>query len=387
LRNIKKEPVEQQEIKPDLKPFVGGLAALRIQPDVKSELKFSPLIKSHIKIEPITHDECEQQPPDIKPKLEHFKSTSLASLQIRPILQPDVKLRWRLKNFTCDMCKKCIGTRGGLLYHIKAHINGRPFKCNICQRSYATKNDFNTHEKRHSGIQYTCHICSKKFSVKQYLADHITGCHFPRLLKCTFCDRYFSTAQTLNQHFHNSHPHSVFSKPTYTCHFCGLVVVTKAGITSHLSSAVKMRFQCKICLKRFPCRSLSAKHTREKQSKLMRCKICKIMIANIDGHMANRHRKIPCQFCPYVAQNQNLSRAHLRECKSSTKERRKAAGLYCAACDLSFTSNFHFTRHRNILHGQFQCQKCKATFFSKKSVTMHHRRHRKQSKYIVSLKN
>jgi hypothetical protein len=62
MPDIKNEPFKQQDIKPKLKPFAGGLAALQIQPDVKSEQKFSRLTKSHHKIEPITNDKYVQQP-------------------------------------------------------------------------------------------------------------------------------------------------------------------------------------------------------------------------------------------------------------------------------------------------------------------------------------
>jgi hypothetical protein len=62
MPDIKDEPVKQQDFKPKLKPFAGGLAALQIQPVVKSEQKFSRLTQSHHNIEPITHDKYVQQP-------------------------------------------------------------------------------------------------------------------------------------------------------------------------------------------------------------------------------------------------------------------------------------------------------------------------------------
>jgi hypothetical protein len=67
MPNIKNKSVEKHEIKPKLKPFTGGLAALQIQPDVKSEQrKFTPWTKSHHTIAPIAHDKYVQQPPEIK---------------------------------------------------------------------------------------------------------------------------------------------------------------------------------------------------------------------------------------------------------------------------------------------------------------------------------
>jgi hypothetical protein len=43
MLNITNKSVEKQDVKPKLKPFAGGLAALQIQPDVKSGRKFTAL--------------------------------------------------------------------------------------------------------------------------------------------------------------------------------------------------------------------------------------------------------------------------------------------------------------------------------------------------------
>jgi len=42
IKNAAIDHLQQEDTKPTLKPFTGGLAALKIQPDVKSEHKFTP---------------------------------------------------------------------------------------------------------------------------------------------------------------------------------------------------------------------------------------------------------------------------------------------------------------------------------------------------------
>lgn len=76
--------LQEDETKTKIKPFIGGLAALQIQPDpntanVKNEQKF------FLKPEPAT-----QPTLDLKRKLEPFTG-SLAPLPVRPIFQSDVK--------------------------------------------------------------------------------------------------------------------------------------------------------------------------------------------------------------------------------------------------------------------------------------------------------
>jgi hypothetical protein len=48
IENEAIDHLQQQDTKPTLKPFAGGLAALKIQPDVKSERKFTSLSISPI---------------------------------------------------------------------------------------------------------------------------------------------------------------------------------------------------------------------------------------------------------------------------------------------------------------------------------------------------
>jgi uncharacterized Zn-finger protein len=153
----------------------------------------------------------------------------------------------RERNFSCALCAKKIGTRGGLLYHIKAHIQGRPFKCDVCNRSYATKNDFETHYKRHAGDIFTCDYCSKKFPVKDYLLTHLRATHFPKVLPCTDCKttKYFSCKEELHKHY-NRHKKVAKQKINfkYECKICEMRYLKLKEYTKHCNEIELLKYKC-----------------------------------------------------------------------------------------------------------------------------------------------
>ena len=59
------------------------------------------------------------------------------------------------------------------------HEGKKPFKCNICDTNFASKQGLNTHIATvHEGKKpYRCNTCDSSFSQKQTLKNHITMVH------------------------------------------------------------------------------------------------------------------------------------------------------------------------------------------------------------------
>lgn len=159
----------------------------------------------------------------------------------------------RKKTLRCDFCLRLVGTKPGLKYHINVHLFGRRFKCDVCPKSYSTKNDLTTHKKTHTD-PITCDFCQKTFNTKHNAADHIAGNHLPKVLPCEMCKRPYATKTLLNRHMYMYHcPKPTMRKPapknknkkrrprkdnkkprssvTYMCDLCGEVLTHSEKMT------------------------------------------------------------------------------------------------------------------------------------------------------------
>ena len=372
-----------------MRPFDGKLAILQIQPVLQPDRKplieefeesfFSPEVNSKIKDRPADNvsqmSQIELQ--DVKLKLEPFTG-NVQSLPIRPVELPHIKPQRREKKFTCDLCQKGVGTKGGLLYHMKAHLNGRPFKCKICKRSYSTKNDFDTHNQRHSGNFFTCDYCIKKFSTKQYLADHISLVHFPRVIKCQYCkkDKFFSSVRALKMHENCCHMEARSGQTEYLCKFCGWKAIRQSDFELHLSKAKEMRFQCKTCLQKFSCIKLLSKHLKKEKNMRVQCKVCYRSFKNISYHMRRYHNKaLTCEFCKFKTKSSSKFSSHSRQCASQDKLRSK--GHLCSECNKYFYSEGSLKIHYSKKHGAFKCTICPTLCNTRKAFLNHTKRHQK----------
>ena len=80
----------------------------------------------------------------------------------------------RLK-YTCDICKK----KFALKCHMNVHSDAKPYSCAArgCKFTCKLKQGLNRHMVVHSGEIFTCPICSKNFSQKHYLTEHVNNTH------------------------------------------------------------------------------------------------------------------------------------------------------------------------------------------------------------------
>ena len=291
-------------------------------------------------------------------------------------LAPDLT---RKRNFSCALCAKKIGTRGGLLYHVKAHILGRPYNCDVCNRSYATKNDFETHYKRHAGDIFTCDFCSKKFPVKDYLLTHLRATHFPKVLPCTDCKttKYFTCKEDLNRHYASKRSRLLAKTNLglkFKCKLCKAKFSHLKNYTQHCNNIELLNFKCATCFKRFGCQKLFLEHMREER-KAGFCEICKTNVKSFKAHFDSLHKKNICRVCKiFESPIYSEYSKHIKSC--GTKAQLKALGNSCTICNQSFRHKITLNKHLNSKHANFWCAQCSRGFHSEYLLKTHSRMHK-----------
>ncbi|RXG68527.1 Zinc-responsive transcriptional regulator ZAP1 [Armadillidium vulgare] len=79
------------------------------------------------------------------------------------------------KGKRCPYCSYCTYSSHNLQRHIRfKHTGEKPFKCNICSKSFAANSDLQVHTRTHTGERpYKCEICSKTFTQFGNRATHM----------------------------------------------------------------------------------------------------------------------------------------------------------------------------------------------------------------------
>lgn len=108
-------------------------------------------------------------------KLDQLKNTNAKiNLKILTSGPCEVHKNKKPKFVTCERCQKTL-RRENINNHMYLHSNERPFKCNLCSKSYCYKHSLKRHNLRlHEKIlRYFCETCEKGFYDRYELKNHL----------------------------------------------------------------------------------------------------------------------------------------------------------------------------------------------------------------------
>lgn len=123
---------------------------------------------------------------------------------------PDNDPRWKWceykkKTVECDICFKTLNVYS-LKDHKRIHANEKPFKCNVCDKSFRIKTHMKLHMKIHTQKKpkYKCSFCHCKFRTESYLKVHERH-HREGRPTCQFCKMEFPSNAAALRHIRTVH--------------------------------------------------------------------------------------------------------------------------------------------------------------------------------------
>ncbi|XP_066254698.1 zinc finger protein ZFP2-like isoform X10 [Euwallacea similis] len=223
--------------------------------------------------------------------------------------------------YPCPYCSKPFMQRCKLKNHLIIHSAERPWRCQVCDKTFKHKRVLDYHEKTVHGDpqNYPCDICGKIFSNKRNCVVH-----------------------------RNRHT----KEYTVKCQECGKAFLGNFYLKKHMIVHSEERpHQCPACGKRF-------KHQR----------VLDYHFKTLHGDES--HEKHPCDICGKIFSNR-------RNCDIHRKRHLKQYTVYCEHCGKGFLNNFYLNKHLNAKHygKRHICDVCGASIGDKSNMRNHMKLH------------
>ncbi|ETN62590.1 hypothetical protein AND_005713 [Anopheles darlingi] len=241
----------------------------------------------------------------------------------------------------CPLCSKTYSVRSKLLQHIDMHRNPEQYRCTICSEVHQ---ELEAHiNDKHRWKQYACKMCRKSFSSLHRLLRHKLTAHAPKNVVCTVCQRAYS------KYSFKHHMRTVHGKLELVCEHCGKIYRTVGLLNKH--------------------RALHEK--KESPAKVIDCTVCrqKIRQSYLNRHMEVMHSDSPpvtCSTCGNSFRNKRSLSHHRTRCCNGNAFR-------CAVCTRNFKTLTKLNEHRvtHVERAHCMCPICLSKFDSLSLLLAH----------------
>ncbi|XP_072049358.1 uncharacterized protein [Amphiura filiformis] len=279
--------------------------------------------------------------------------------------------------YSCNDCGISFRAQVQLKQHLtKVHNMIGKHECNICGAVYKNETTLKDHLVEHSGKEFLCDICGKKFRRPELLRCHRfrhSMQNKPKSFNCSMCPKAYATDTQLQIHIRLTH----MKERENICKMCGKKFFYRYQLVAHEKAHNGiMQHTCKYCNKGFLKKaSLVAHEMVHTGNKPYKCRHCLKGFAT-KGHQQRHERLHTDSSKPERAFQCNICNAKFRYKGQYKDHEKRHAGVKdhnCTFCSKCFVSRSDLMRHlRTHTAGKpHKCQHCDQTFSKRKELLTH----------------
>lgn len=217
-------------------------------------------------------------------------TTKVLSLKAQKPEQDDIFPYKIFRNFQCDICNRSFPTHLQIETHYSSHINSKCYACKKCGKVFLTLASRASHHLSHRQEPLFCDICAEVFEERKHLTIHRRTHLKQKVYICNVCTKGFVSNYEMNQH-HRIH----FNVRDYKCLICGKSFKTRPALRKHSKNhLVENPFVCEVCKREFKHSYVFKEHQRTHTGeKPYQCELCGqtfVSGSNAARHIKNVHK-------------------------------------------------------------------------------------------------